>query len=115
MSPRWEQGIGNCRQCYQERGPLPQGAFDPDLAAVGMDNFTTNRESRAGPFVVVARMKPAEHLEDPGVELGIDPNAVVPYEERRPPAIVNRPNTDLHPGLLLSIVLHTVTDQVAEE
>lgn len=62
-------------------GPLARFGFDPNPAAVALDDFFTEREADAGPGIFFAGVEALENQKD-AIEIFCgDPDAVVPNGE----------------------------------
>src|SRR5581483_11779182 len=94
--------------------PHPGGGFDPDAAAVHLDDLLDDGEAHAGAAAeLVAIVQALEQAEHPLAVLRVDADAVVADVERRRRAAAVAADLDDRPRLV--VVLDGVGDQVAEE
>jgi hypothetical protein len=77
------------RQAKQECGPAAWFRFHPDLAPVAFHDLFTYRQAYASAFIFSDTVKALENLEDLGVILRFDPDAVI--SNREDPFITARP------------------------
>src|SRR5215208_280047 len=87
--------------------------FDPDPAAMALDDALADRKAHARPRVLVLAVEPLEHVEDPLSLVRIDADAVVAHRDDA--LAVDTLGADRDNRRLLAMELDRVADQVSEK